>query len=115
MTARMPAEVYWAVLDRDNGCCRRCGAAGAEVHHRRSRGAGGTSIWPHGLANLALLCLECHRLVESEREYAYASGWAIRRSEQDDDEQIPLIDAANNRLFLTADGGVIHAGKDIEF
>ncbi len=81
MTARMPERVRRAVVERDEGLCRRCGTAGAEVHHRRGRGAGGTSIDAHGLARCILLCLACHRWAESERAAAYATGWAVRRSD----------------------------------
>ena len=104
---RMPRETWLAVWDRDEGLCRRCGHAGTEVHHRRGRGAGGTSVDPHNLARLVLLCGPCHQRVESYRAEAYASGFAIRRSEPDSDEQIPLTDLHGRTVCLTDDGEVI--------
>lgn len=49
---RLPKEVREAVIDRDKGRCRQCGATGDQVDHIQ-----GSS---NDLSNLQLLCKACH-------------------------------------------------------
>jgi 5-methylcytosine-specific restriction endonuclease McrA len=49
---RLPTELRQAIIDRDGGRCRSCGAAGTQIDHIR-----GSSPNP---ANLQLLCVACH-------------------------------------------------------
>lgn len=107
MTARMPRETWLAVWDRDEGLCRRCGHAGTEVHHRRPKGLGGTSVNPHTMPRMVLLCTPCHQWVHAHPALAYPTGLLIRQSEPDSDEQIPITDLHGRTVFLTDDGSVI--------
>ena len=50
---RLSPEVRAAVIDRDGGRCRLCGAEGTEIDHIESSSP--------DLANLQLLCRACHR------------------------------------------------------
>lgn len=69
-----------AVLERDEHQCVRCTHPhGLQVHHRRPRGAGGTSRpeIAYGMANLVTLCLHCHEETESRRENARRFGYLV--------------------------------------
>jgi 5-methylcytosine-specific restriction endonuclease McrA len=59
------AQVTWA-------CTRRC----EQVHHL----AGRAGPNPHDLANLVGICEPCHRYIESNRAWAYETGWLLRRN-----------------------------------
>lgn len=81
------------VLDRAGGCCELCGRllhdgttwiAAHSVHHRRPRGAGGSTAADTNTApNLLLLCGSattadgCHAHVEAHRAEAIAFGWLV--------------------------------------
>jgi 5-methylcytosine-specific restriction endonuclease McrA len=58
------------VKARDSGRCVLCGDFGFEVDHivPRSRGGG------HGLPNLRLLCISCHKQKSDEEKNAWRSG-----------------------------------------
>lgn len=103
MTPRMKTGTWERIFDRESGVCLRCGGAGSEVHHRRSRGMGGTAKDPHGVANLVLLCAACHRWVESHRAAAYEQGWLIRRSNPTPADQIP-VQTGRGLVWLTNNG-----------
>lgn len=92
------------VIVRDGGRCRRCGATGQEIHHRRGKGMGGTRVNPHGYARLILLCQPCHLWAERNRAEAYATGWAVRRSDPRPDCEIPLVLPGGAELWLSDDG-----------
>lgn len=65
---------------RDRDRCRRCGAAGEQIHHRRPRGAGGTKDPAiNATGNLVLVCQECHLWIETHRTDAMAQGWLVSR------------------------------------
>ena len=69
------------VVDRAGNCCELCGlwAVGAQIHHRRPRGIGGSSDPAiNAASNLVLFCFDCHTFVERiERESAYRYGWLV--------------------------------------
>lgn len=69
------------VMDRAGNCCERCGRARPEqIHHRKPRGAGGTSDPEiNSPVNLLALCSPCHLAVERDRSVAYEQGWLVRR------------------------------------
>lgn len=100
----MTAAIAEAVIDRDGGRCRRCPSPGQDFHHRRGRGMGGTRIGPHGFARIVTLCGDCHRWAEKERAAAYATGWAVRRSDPRPDCEIPLQLPGGAQLWLHDDG-----------
>lgn len=101
-------EVALSVVERD-GMCRRCrNSAGAQIHHRKPRGAGGSSDPRiNSRANLVWLCSGCHAEIESFRNEARDSGWLVRFSE--DPETVPLVDLTGSQFWLTDDDGVIFA------
>lgn len=78
------------VIARDIGACARCGRHVAHlerslawsIHHRRPRGAGGTSLaWVNEAANQIILCgsgtTGCHGWVESRRAEARMAGFLV--------------------------------------
>lgn len=78
------------VIARDMGGCARCGRHVAHlerglawsIHHRRPRGAGGTSlVWVNEAANLVIACgsgvTGCHGWIESHRAEARMAGFLI--------------------------------------
>lgn len=85
-----PAVVA-SIVTRDRECCARCGkpvrgSRGRDwsVHHRRPRGAGGTSLrWVGQAANGVVLCgsgtTGCHGAIERERRRAFDDGFLISR------------------------------------
>lgn len=111
-----PAEsVVLAVLDRDGGCCVRCGGAlwgergrDFSIQHRRARGAGGSRREDTNQPqNLIAVCgssvTGCHGVIERLRAEAREMGWAIRQS--DDPLQVPVQHWQYGLIFLHADGG----------
>lgn len=104
----MPQEVVEVVIARDDDRCRRCEAPWDDIHHRRGRGMGGTKIDTHGYARLVLLCGDCHRWAERNRAEAYATGWAVRRSDIRPDAEIPLVlPHGGAELWLDDEGGAV--------
>lgn len=100
----LTATEHAAVVARDGGVCARCpAAAGADVHHRKARGMGGTrdprSSDPR---NVVTLCRACHDGIESNRTKALATGWLLRSY---DDLDEPLVALDGRRIHLAADGG----------
>ena len=61
-----------------------------DCHHRQVRGMGGTSDPKRafGLANLVLLCRECHQHVHGNPRESYAEGWLVHS--WDSPEDIPV-------------------------
>lgn len=74
-TGASPAALHLVKL-RSDGLCERCGAAEAvQTHHRRPRRLGGSSDVSTNLpSNLVHLCVACHGLIESHRNWAYEAG-----------------------------------------
>jgi 5-methylcytosine-specific restriction protein A len=98
-------------MARDAGRCRRCGAIGHQIHHRRPRGMGGTSDpLINNPSNLVLLCQPCHAEVESAREQAYDSGWLLRHASLELPSEVPLVDLQGRTFFLTEEGTVVGVG-----
>jgi len=74
-----PPAVRAIIQERSGGLCERCGyVQGVEIHHRRPRGMGGTTRESTNTAsNGVLLCVECHRWVESHRTDALLEGFLV--------------------------------------
>lgn len=103
------AAVKAIVKARLDGMCLRCRALlGSEIHHRVSRGAGGSRpAWINEPPNLTYLCHHCHRDVTEHPIPAYVAGWLVRRNGPDLPESIPLTDLAGRVFLLADDGGLI--------
>ena len=87
-------EVRRLVHARSGGICERCRAARAvDVHHRRARGMGGSTVgWINSPSNLVDLCRKCHEWVEANFTAALATGWKIGLADSPLDVRIqPLV------------------------
>lgn len=90
------------VADRDRGHCLRCGRRATNVQHRIGRGMGGTSRpEPNG-----------H--ITAHPAEAYATGWAIRRSETRHASEIPLTNLDGQQFFLTEEGEIAYVTSSPE-
>lgn len=96
------------VRQRDAYRCWRCGQYGEhDVHHRRGRKSGGTSDprIAYGLANLLLLCRECHNWAEATFGEAVAVG--LRVTAEADPAEVPVLDRLRGRsVRLTHEGTI---------
>lgn len=81
MSTGFSPAVKEIVTGRSNGMCEICGdQPGAEFHHRRARGMGGSRRTDTNTpANCLLLCGGdgCHRMIESNRTVARVMGWLV--------------------------------------
>lgn len=101
--ATVPPAVRAAVIERDGGCCQRCGiycgGIQSSLQHRKPRKAGGrkgqAAVESYDMANLILVCGTatsrggCHLACESDRNQAYDDGWLVR--EHEDPAVIPVL------------------------
>lgn len=91
------------VMDRDNGCCVRCGKPVANlpssVHHRKRRSQGGRN----DAANLILLCgtgtLLCHGYVHAHIAESQDAGWLVHGA--DDPANVPMLLASEHGTGIT--------------
>lgn len=92
-------------LERAGGKCERCGISivniPASVHHRRTRGMGGTKK-PETPENLAVLCgtgtTGCHGWVGANPADAAEAGWYVHQ--WDDPETVPMTTTDNRQFIL---------------
>lgn len=109
---QVPTGVRAAVLSRDGGYCARCGVNVANipsaVHHRRSKGMGGSR--DHRIndpRNLVLVCgmgnepTGCHGTIHSNPVKAREDGWTLRSL---DDLGTPMVTVLGSGVLLLADG-----------
>lgn len=91
------------VAARDENCIR-CGGIGTDVHHRKVRGMGGTKNEEvaYGLANLVLLCRECHNWAHQNPATAYESGYMVHS--WDNPEEVGVWLGVNRVMFFKSDG-----------
>lgn len=107
--------LVWA---REENRCARCGVplpgecGNGEVHHRRSRGAGGSSLPSINQAsNLVLLCgtpaTFCHGDVTANvnREQSLAEGWVLPLNSRVDPTTVPVDHAVHGWALLDNAGG----------
>jgi 5-methylcytosine-specific restriction protein A len=94
-----------SVQERDSGCVNCSLVEGdTQLHHRRPRAAGGTRRpETNSPANLILLCLPCHALVESRREWARERGLLVGQSQTPAD--VPVL-WHGVRVLLCDDGRI---------
>jgi len=74
-----------SVRERANGLCERCGQPGTDAHHRKNRSQGGR--WD--VANILLLCRQCHIWVTVNPALARESGWSVQQHE--DPQAVPVL------------------------
>lgn len=68
------------VLERDEGMCVKCGDMAEHVHHRVTRGMGGSKdehLW-FSPEMLVSLCFRCHREIHDHPAESYESGFLVR-------------------------------------
>lgn len=110
-------QVKLSCFNRDGEACARCGKGLlfqlAQFHHRRPRGAGGSSNpVVASTANCLTLCLECHAWVESHREVAFTCGFLV--SQFRDPREVAVRHAVWGAVHLTVSGTVRVAGVRLE-
>ena len=101
------AAMRAAILRRSGGVCERCHArGGVDVHHRRARGAGGsTAPCINGPANLVHLCRPCHEWVEANFTDAYKAGWKLSlHADPADANRCALVDVDGTHWRLDDHG-----------
>jgi 5-methylcytosine-specific restriction protein A len=102
------------IYERSQGLCESCARPGAEIHHRRPRGMGGSQDpQTNTAANGVLLCSGCHRWAESHRTKALMDGLLLRQGQNPGDIPVRYRGAW---AYLTEDGTVRHtdhANKEI--
>lgn len=102
------------IVTRDKALCAWCGRwCGGfrgddwQIHHRRPRAAGGTSLeWVNQPANGLLLHPRCHADVESNRTRALALGFLIYANSQHTAVAVPVRHAVHGPVHLLNDGSV---------
>jgi len=100
-----PKAVRDIILTRAQNHCEVCGVnAPNQLHHRRARGMGST-IRPetNRAANGLAACADCHRQIESRREFALDRGWLVRQNQTPAD--VPVVHHGSWAL-LSDDGAV---------
>lgn len=90
------------ILRRAGDLCEMCQGVGAQIHHRRPRGSGGSRRADTNTApNLILLCLRCHMWVESNRSASYEAGLLLHMNVNPETVPVRLFIGT---VFLTSQG-----------
>lgn len=84
----IPEESRRTVERRQRLRCLRCGGAGSEWHHRRSRRV--RAAHRHCPCNGVLLCGSCHRWAHANHEEARATGFIVSQW-VDEPSVVPLM------------------------
>jgi len=94
------------IYDRAAGHCEICGMGAVEqAHHRRPRGAGGsTADDTNTAANGLGICQRCHDMTESRRTVALDRGWLVRQGH--DPAAVPVLRHGADWVLLQPEGGV---------
>lgn len=96
------------IIARSGGLCevrtRHCWDEGAQIHHRRARGMGGSKD-PRtgGAANALTVCVPCHAHIESQRAESLEMGWLVRQGV--DPASVPVF-RYRRWVFLDDQGGL---------
>jgi 5-methylcytosine-specific restriction enzyme A len=92
------------VNERDGGICQKCPDPATDVHHRVTRGMGGSrdDTLNYGMANLVALCRSCHDEVHAHPAASYNAGWLVRTG--NDPAVIPLVVTKDMTIWLKDDG-----------
>lgn len=97
------------VIERSEGVCEYpgCVAPGAQLHHRRPRGIGGTrDPLINSPANIVNICYPHHALVEQFRVASQERGFLISRLSALTADQVPLLYRDGRWVLLHDDGGI---------
>lgn len=99
-------KVVAVVLARAAESCERCGFARPEqLHHRKPRGAGGSSDPAiNSPSNLLAVCAPCHLSIERDRSVSREQGWLVRF--EHDPATTPCWLAGRGFAFLTDSGDI---------
>lgn len=103
---------------REAWSCARCGTPLPEgshlgqIHHRRNRGQGGSSMWFINLpCTLVLLCgttadgCHGHVTLNRSRPQSLAEGWVLRLNDRTDPTTVPVQHALHGWVLLDTAGG----------
>lgn len=108
MSDPIPTVNRQLVMARCEGSCERCGKWLVELHHRRPKGAGGSSLPDrHDPSNLAALCTTCHRWAHSRPTAAEGEGYLVPRRSGLVPASVPIAHYSGRRLLLHDDDGYI--------
>ena len=107
----IPQQTRERVYARANGRCEVCGkyAPGADIHHRRAKGMGGTSNKAiHDPSNLIAVCgwgntSGCHGDIHGNAAHAKAMGWIVSRFTPHQSWEVPV--RLWDGMFWLADDG----------
>lgn len=101
------ASVKDTICARSGGACERDECGPAEVyHHRRARGAGGTSLpWVNRAANGLHVSNACHLGIELNRTRSYMNGWLVSMLGTVMSADVPVL--YRGRFVLLRDDGSI--------
>lgn len=103
----IPKKNQQQVRQRDQDECQNCGGYGTDIHHRKRRREGG-----HSVANLVLLCRECHSLMHQNPLKAKALGFIVQPWIRDI-SSIPIRTWTGQWQFNDTLGGYrMHTEKD---
>ncbi|QXW04037.1 hypothetical protein [Rhodococcus globerulus] len=105
-----PDAVKKLIHDRSGRRCevrQAChGDAAVQIHHRRPRGAGGSSLaWVNQAANGLDVCSPCHTFIESAREYSEAHGWLVSMNKKLRPNEVPVLLVHDLEPLLLSDDG----------
>lgn len=108
-------DVVDAVYERAQHSCEVCTEAVGDrrgedhhIHHRRPRAAGGSRRPDtNSPANLLLLCPECHRQIEGNREISFGMGWLLRQNQNP--VEVRVLVQRDRWVYLTADARYLPA------
>lgn len=107
-------QVRQLIYDRDGGACIICGRPAEQIHHRRPRSSGGTSLeWVCSASNGICLCAEHHAAIESDRLHAKSRGWIIPATWKTTALDTPCFyPVLGLSFFLDEDGAMREAPTD---
>jgi len=108
-----PESVKKLIHERSGRRCevrQAChGDAAVQIHHRRPRGAGGSSVaWVNQAANGLDVCSPCHAFIESAREFSEAHGWLVSMNKKLRPDEVPVLLVHDAEPVLLSDDGSFH-------
>lgn len=110
-----PPAVKKLITERSGGMCELDACGRAEViHHRRPRGAGGTSLpWVNRAANGMHVTNACHNRIEGRdpswsRLQSGKAGWLVSQHSERTSAESPVL-YRNRWVLLGDDGSVVPA------